>query len=211
MKKVFGIFGILVILFIAYLWFFVFHGRGHSSHGPKPVPLAVSKHSEAFNKSIGEMLEAYYKMEEGFVNWDTVVINLWGNELKRKLDSLSINELQKDTVIYLTALDPIANAKTEAISIISDPSMDEKRGSFNILSDNIRNLLVTVKYDQAKIYWQECPMAFGEDKPGNWLSRTKEIRNPYLGTKDPKYGKDMLECGSPKDTINFMLPDSTQK
>jgi hypothetical protein len=53
-------------------------------------------------------------------------------------------------------------------------------------------------------------MAFDGDKPGNWLSSTKEVRNQYLGTKDPKYGDKMLDCGGPKDTINF-VQDQTIK
>ncbi|MBO9657999.1 MAG: DUF3347 domain-containing protein, partial [Chitinophagaceae bacterium] len=54
-----------------------------------------------------------------------------------------------------------------------------------------------------KIYWQECPMAFGEDQSGFWLSKTDSVRNPYLGTSHPKYKDGMLHCGAPKDTINF--------
>jgi hypothetical protein len=208
-KKVFAILGIIILLLAGYLWFFVFHSKGRHSDGPKPLPLTVSKHSDAFNSSVGNVLNAYYKMQEGFVNWDTTVINASATELKQALDSVKIDELQKDTAIYLTALDPLANAKIEAGSIIADPSISEKRGSLNILSDNLRNLLVIVKYDRAKIYWLECPMAFGEDRPGNWLNKTIEVRNPYLGIKDPNYGSDMLTCGGPKDTINFIVPDTT--
>jgi hypothetical protein len=131
-------------------------------------------------------------------------------DLKITLDSLQIKELQKDTAIYLTVLDPLANAKTEVNSILVDPSINEKRGSLNILSDNIRNLLVIVRYDQAKIYWQECPMAFGEDRPGNWLSNAIDVRNPYLGSKDPNNKDNMLNCGGPKDTINFIVADTTK-
>ena len=173
-------------------------------------PLAVSKHSEAFNTSISLVLSAYYDMTEGFVNWDTTVIKKAGINLKSALDSLNLDEIKKDTLIYQTALDPYSNAKSELEAILADPSLAEKRGSLNILSDNIRNLLVIVKYDGAKVYWQECPMAFDDDKPGNWLSETKDVRNPYLGTKDPKYGNSMLECGGPKDTINFVIESSSQ-
>jgi hypothetical protein len=149
-------------------------------------------------------------MTEGFVNWDTANINHPAFELKTALDSLKLDELKKDTTgIYETALDPLANARAEVASILADPSLAEKRGSLNILSDNLRNLLVVVKYDRAKIYWQECPMAFGEDRPGNWLSKTIDIRNPYLGTKDPQYGDKMLNCGGPKDTIKFDPPVDT--
>ncbi len=180
---------------------------GSDNSGPKPASLPVSKHSDAFNKSMGDILNAYYKMTEGFVGWDTAIINTSGNELRISLGSLDLDELKKDTTgIYESALDPLANAKTEVASILADPSIAEKRGSLNILSDNLRTLLIAVKYDRAKAYWQECPMAFGEDRPGNWLSRTKDVRNPYLGSKDPQYGDKMLSCGGPKDTIKFDPP-----
>lgn len=186
-------------------------GSGSSDSGNKQSSISVSKHSEAFNKSMDLVLNAYYKMTEGFVNWDTAVINSTGNELKIALDSLKIEELQKDSLIYLTVLDYYNNAKAEVASIIADPSIDEKRGSLNVLSDQLKTLWSTVKYDRQKAYWQECPMAFGDDKPGNWLSKSAEVRNPYLGTKHPEYGNGMLACGGPKDTIKFEPPVDTTK
>ena len=204
----------LLLLMGLFRYFFIGSGGGSGSHksDPPPVSLRVSKHSESFNRSIENILTAYYKMTEGFVNWDISIIQSSGNELKISLDSLDTDELKKDTTgIYESVLDPIANARSEVASILSDPSIAEKRGSLNILSDNLRNLLVVVKYDRAKIFWQECPMAFGEDRPGNWLSQTMDVRNPYLGTKDPQYGDKMLNCGGPKDTIKFDPPVDTLK
>lgn len=196
-------FAVLLLLIGLFRYFFIGNGGGGSSHSdPKPESLSVSKHSETFNNSVTTVLTAYYKMTEGFVNSDTSTISISGNALKIALDSLKIDELKKDTIIYETVLDPYNNAKTELTAILADPSLDEKKGSLNILSDNLRNLLVIVKYDRAKIYWNECPTAFGEDKPGNWLSRNIESRNPY--TKEP-------DCGGPKDTIKFDLPVDTTK
>ncbi len=57
------------------------------------------------------------------------------------------------------------------------------------------------KEGEENLYWQNCPMAFGQDKEGNWLSNTKEIINPYLGKNDPQYKSSMLNCGEIKDTI----------
>lgn len=203
---------ILMLLIGLFRYFFIGNGGIGSGHSaPPPVSLPVSKHSEAFNNSVTTMLDAYFRMTEGFVNWDTTAINSSGNELKIALDSLQIVELKKDTVIYQTVVEPYANIKTELSSILADPSIAEKRSSLNILSDNLRNLLVIVKYDRAKIYWNECPMAFGEDKPGNWLSKTTDVRNPYMGIKDPQYGDKMLNCGGPKDTLKFDAPVDTTK
>ncbi|MEO5945597.1 MAG: hypothetical protein ABIP79_02185, partial [Chitinophagaceae bacterium] len=137
------IFFAILLLIIGFLQFFVFGNQKASNNsGPKPPPLAVSKHSEAFNSSMGLLLSAYYDMTEGFVNWDTVVISKAAGNLKFAFDSLNLEEIKKDTLIYQTALDPYNNAKNELEAILADPSLAEKRGSLNILSDNIRNLLV---------------------------------------------------------------------
>jgi hypothetical protein len=209
LKKFFGILGILVLLLAGSLWFFYFRGKKSLPSGPRPVPLTVSKHSEVFNRSADSLLDAYYKMTEGFVNGDTVAINRYAAQLKWSLDSFKIEELEKDTILYETALDPLANAKTEALSILEDPSLDEKKGSLNILSDNLRNLLVIVKYDRAKIYWQECPVAFDDRNPGNWLSPGIEVQNPYLGNHS-KYDAGAKEYGGPKDTINFTMAETSK-
>ncbi|NOT52081.1 MAG: DUF3347 domain-containing protein [Chitinophagaceae bacterium] len=208
---------ILLLLMGLFRYFFLpgGGGGGSNSSGPPPESLPVSKHSDAFNNSMETVINAYYKMTEGFVNWDTTVINSSGNELKTALDSLKIDELKKDSLIYLSSLQPYENARAEIAAIIADPSIAEKRGSLNILSNELMNLWSIVKYDRQKAYWQECPMAFGDDKPGNWLSKTEEVRNPYLGTKHPEYGNGMLNCGSPRDTIKFDPPptavDTTKK
>jgi hypothetical protein len=201
------------LLLAGIIKYLFFPGSGGSRHSePDPVPLAVSKHSEAFNKSVQIMLDAYYNMSEAFVNWDTTKVNKHANELKTALNDLKIEELKVDTTgIYESALDPLANAKSAIDAILSDTSIANKRTSFNSLSENIRLLFIIVKYDANKVYWQECPMAFGEDRPGNWLSKTDEVRNPYLGLHDPQYKDKMLNCGGPKDTINFMAADSLKK
>src|SRR5262245_17787833 len=97
MKKVLAILGILLVLFVAYMWFFYFNGRKNRNSSPKPVPIAVSKHNDVFNNSIEKVLSAYYNMTEGFVNWDTATINKNGTQLVLALDSVQTGELKKDT------------------------------------------------------------------------------------------------------------------
>lgn len=209
MKRILAILLVLVLGFIGFIWFFYFRSGKRHPKSPEPTPLAVSKHSNSFNQSVQSVLDAYYKLSEGLVNWDNPVVNQSAQELKTALDNLKIEELKADTTgIYESALDPLANAKTSASAMLADASLNNKRVSFNTLSENLRLLFIIVKYDANKLYWQECPMAFGDDKPGNWLSKTDAVRNPYLGTKHPEYKDGMLECGGPKDTINFMVADT---
>ncbi len=202
----------IALLLIGGIRYLFFSDSGSHESSPKPLPMTVSKHSDVFNNSIGAMLTAYYDMNEGFVNWDTTVIDRNAKKLKEDLDSLKIDELKADTTgIYESAIDPLANARSEADNILNSPSIAAKRTALNNLSQNLRLLFIIVKYDREKMYWQECPMAFGDDQPGNWLSKKKEVRNPYLGNKHPEYKDSMLECGGPKDTINFIPVDTTAK
>lgn len=169
-------------------------GGANRDNGPKPLPIAVSKHSDPFNRSFESVLTAYYALSDAFAKGDSVVINRQATTLSGALDSFAINELQVDTIIYQTALQPYENAKAETAGITGDPSMEEKRGSFNILSNEIFSLISTARYDLGKVYWLECDKAFGDDKPGNWISKTEQGQNPY-GQKD---------CAELKTTIDFV-------
>lgn len=208
-----GVLLVILLLLIGILRYVFFSGgKANRSSDPDPIPLAVSKHSDAFNESVQSLLTAYYNMSDAFVNWDTTAVNKNANELEMALNSLKIDELKVDTTgIYESALDPLANAKAATDNILAGPAIDNKRTAFNLLSENLRLLLIVVKYDRDKLYWQECPMAFGEGKSGNWLSKTDAVRNPYLGLKHPEYKDGMLECGGPKDTINFMAQGTKGK
>src|SRR5690606_10248268 len=76
----------------------------------------------------------------------------------------------------------------DAIRIYKD--LVEQRKSFKELSESMIELANAAPRSDA-IHLQHCPMYEGGS---NWLSREKEIRNPYYGSK-------MLTCGSVMETI----------
>jgi hypothetical protein len=202
---------LVLALVIVGIWFFVFKGKKNTGSGmPKPEPIAVSKHSEAFNQSMQDMMTAYYSMTEAFVNWDTTGVNEKGKALQVAIGNLRLAEMQKDSLLFPTVIDQWDGVKAEIAGLNADPDLAEKRASLNILSQEIFDLLRIVRYDVAKVYFQECPMALNHyEVAGNWLSNSKEVRNPYLGTNDPTYGSKMLDCGGPKDTLNYMAKEAS--
>jgi len=206
MKKFLLVVVILVIALIGAWYFGLFKGKDMPS-GPKPEGLTVSKHSSSFNESMSNAMNSYYDLTESFVNWDTAKVNSSIAALKIAVDSIRIPEMQKDSAIYETAQSTWESIKSEITGMQLDTSLYEKRESLNMLSDNLFNLLRIVKYDVAKVYYQECPMALNNhESSAFWLSansETKNRRNPYLGLHDPKYGKAMLTCGQTRDSINF--------
>jgi len=206
MKKFLLVVVILVIALIGAWYFGLFKGKDKPSD-PKPEGLTVSKHSSSFNESMSNAMNSYYDLTESFVNWDTAKVNSSIAALKIAVDSIRIPEMQKDSAIYETAQSTWESIKSEITGMQLDTSLYEKRESLNMLSDNLFNLLRIVKYDVAKVYYQECPMALNNhESSAFWLSansETKNRRNPYLGLHDPKYGKAMLTCGATRDSINF--------
>jgi len=172
---------------------------------PKPVSMLVSKHSEEFNQSMTRMMNAYYRLTEAFVNWDTILVNEQALQLKSELDSLKLDEMKKDSAIFPTVESQWGFVKTEIDGLLRDETLADKRASLNMLSQQVFDLLRIVKYDVAKVYYQECPMALdNNESSGFWLSSEaadEKRRNPYLGLHDPKYNKAMLTCGSTRDSI----------
>jgi hypothetical protein len=197
---------IALIISALVLWKFVFK-KESKPVGPKPEGLTVSKHSHSFNESMSKAMDSYYTLTESFVNWDTTKINASLADLKVSVDSIRVDEMQKDTAIYPTVQSQWESIKAEIIGMQADTSLYEKRESLNMLSQQLFDLLRIVKYDAAKVFYHECPMALNNyESSAFWLStnsETKNRRNPYLGLHDPKFGKAMLTCGQTRDSINF--------
>lgn len=209
MKKPLIIFVVVIIAAFGAWKFGLFGKKDDKPARPKDQPLLVSKHSETFNQSMTNAMNAYYALTESFVNWDTAKVNSSIAALKIAVDSIQIAEMEKDTAaLYETAKTFWGSMKSEIQGMQLDTSLYEKREALNMLTDNFYNLLRTVKYDVAKVYYHECPMALNNNEsPAFWLSAdgaTKNRRNPYLGLHDPKYGKSMLTCGQTRDSINFV-------
>ena len=206
MKKFLLVVVVLVIALVGAWYFGLFKGKDKPS-GPKPEGLTVTKHSNSFNESMSKTMDSYYALTESFVNWDTTKVNISLAELKTSVDSLRIQEMEKDSAIYPTVQSQWESIKAEISGMQADTALYEKREDLNMLSQQLFDLLRIVKYDAAKVFYQECPMALNNyESSAFWLSansETKSRRNPYLGLHDPKYGKAMLTCGSTRDSINF--------
>lgn len=70
--------------------------------------------------------------------------------------------------------------------------IDHQREHFVLLSKDMNDLIALIGTKQ-RLYQDYCPMA-DEGKGAIWISETKEIRNPYEGSK-------MLSCGSVKKEL----------
>jgi hypothetical protein len=202
----------LLVIGIALLVVFKYFKKEETvkSQPPKEQPVAVSKYSDSFRLAVNSVLDKYYALSEAFVNWDSGGARTSAIELSTLLGKLNFDEIKKDTLIYETAISYQAGFKTDLDAIALAAGMEEKRRSFHSFSQNLFDLLRTIRFDAAKVYVQECPMAFNDNEAAIWLSNTPQIRNPYLGLHHPRYHAGMLDCGETKDSLRFGVAEIKQ-
>lgn len=200
MKRII-VLAVLVIAAFCIYWFMVRTKAGDS--GPRQQALTLKKHSEDFNKSVSEAMGAYFEMKNAFVDADTVKVKEACKKFIVLLDTIKLDELKKDTAsIFETAKANLTDVKMNAESLLKQTDITEMRQDFRMVSEMLYpSFFNSINYEGPNMYWQNCPMAFGEGKEANWISNTKEILNPYLGKNHPEHKSDMLHCGEIKDTI----------
>jgi len=199
MKKVVILFAILAAFFAVY-WFQI--REKTIINEPRQQALKVNRHDAAFNGNIDSLLQNYFEIKAFLVDADSVNAKLAATKLAVFLSRLNIDELKKDTAaIFESATMFVNDIKTNAASMGSQQSITEMRQDFKGISENLYPFLKTIHYEGNILYWQNCPMAFGEDKGANWISSSEEIINPYMGKHHPEYKGTMLHCGEVKDSI----------
>lgn len=201
MKKI--LLGLLIlILAVAGYVFYKFSSAKSADSGPKQAAITLKKHSEVFNNAVKMAMDAYFDMSAAFVNADTAAVKQNNRKFIALIDSIPMDELKKDTAnIYPVAINFYNDIKANAQSLLTQTNITEMRKDFSMVSENLYPLFKTINYEGDAMYWQNCPMAFGDDNGANWVSKTKEVINPYLGKYDPTYKATMLNCGMVKDTI----------
>ena len=202
MKKI--LLGILIlILAIAGYYWYMFSRAGKGDNGPKQQPIALKKHSDTFNLAVSTAMTAYFDMAASFVEADTAKVKEHDRKFIQLLDKIPMDELKKDTAnIYDIAISSLSSIKANAESILTMTDILEMRKDFGMVSANLYpDFFKIINYEGEKMYWVNCPMAFGDDKEANWISKTNVVINPYLGKSHPQYKATMLHCGMVKDTI----------
>ncbi|WP_153800798.1 DUF3347 domain-containing protein [Foetidibacter luteolus] len=201
MKKGLAIILLAVVAVAAY--FIFFNKEEAQPAAPKQQPLAQSKNSDSFNIPFNNFLSAYYELKNALVEWDTAAASAGAAKLEQEAAKIPYEALSADATIVSTAKDFSNAVVAESMGIRGEPTIEGKRRSFFTLSENLYNLIRTVRYDQQVIYHVKCPMAFNDTEEAYWLSNVNEVINPYLGKKHPKYHSGMLACGSITDSVDY--------
>lgn len=185
------------------VYWFAFRKEKHGPEAPKTAPMTLKKHSDSFNAHINKVVGTYLEIKDAFVEADTMLVKSKTNLFLKLLNEIDTAELRKDTaMIFETVLASINDVRSNANSLVQQTDITEMRKDFSSLTDMMYpTFFKAIQYEGPKLFLQNCPMAFDDVIPANWISNSEEVINPYLGKKHPKYKAGMLNCGEVKDTI----------
>jgi hypothetical protein len=201
MKRVLAIIFLVVIVLGAW-YLFIKEDPVTTETDTKVEALKVKKHSDEFNNKVDNMINSYLEMKTAFVNSDTNAIKSATTQFIATVDSVPLSQLKNDDQLISTAAtQQVSELKANAEPILQETELTAMRHDFSMVSENLYPFLKTIGYEGEKLYWQNCPMAFGDDKPANWLSSTSEIINPYMGKNHPEFKSSMLHCGENMDSL----------
>lgn len=138
--------------------------------------------------SINEIVSNYLKLKNALTKDDTKSAAAAGNAIVANLAGLDANNLPAAQKKAFTDVADDAKEHSEHIGNNAG-KLDHQREHFALLSKDVNDLIKTFGAGQ-KLYQDYCPM-YNDSKGAIWISETKEIKNPYYGSK-------MLTCGSVK-------------
>ncbi|MEN9684390.1 MAG: hypothetical protein RLZZ28_176 [Bacteroidota bacterium] len=188
------------ILLICCFFWLVSCKNSENTGNPGQNPVLVSDktaHSEAFNRSFELLLDNYFNLSKGFYAQNDSLINQSARQLSISADSLALKELKVDSLAMAACYTYQQGIVAEIKGLLGEPVLLEKRKSFQLISDQLYELIREIGYDRKKIYHFFCQEAFS-DQGAFWLSERKDAENPYR----PSSGSN---CAEIKDSINLVL------
>jgi Cu(I)/Ag(I) efflux system membrane fusion protein len=167
------------------------HQHGDMGSAPtttKETPVSVSNDAK---KALTPLLSTYLAFKNSLVSDDLSKAKTSANQLKKDLGKVDMgifkgtshNSWMKISSSLSKQLQHVEHAK----------SMEELRVTFQGVSTNLISLTESFGVNDSPLFVQFCPMA-DNNKGAYWLSKSKEVQNPY-------YGQGMLTCGEVKRTI----------
>jgi len=148
--------------------------------------MGMNEHATMSSQIIGD----YLVLKDALVSDNKDEAAKAGSQLVGSLGDLDQSKFNDEQQKELK--DIIEDATEHAEHIAKSP-IDHQREHFAVLSKDVIDL-IAITGTKEKLYQDFCPM-YNNNEGAQWLSATKEIKNPY-------YGGKMMSCGSVQKEIN---------
>jgi len=158
----------------------------HSSHSKT---VAISKKAK---QSLNPLFEEYFLLKDALVADDLEKAKSIAGTFQNKLSKVNMSVFKGDA--HNVWMEHNSQAEKALKVIMGAENIGQARKGFKDLSDQFVMMAKSFGPFDQTLYIQHCPMA-NSNKGADWISNSKEIRNPY-------FGQDMLTCGEVKQKIN---------
>ena len=154
--------------------------------------VAVSGEATENKAPAREILAGYLKLKNALTNDNDKEAAAIATQLAKAFKAVDKTALNAEQSQVFTDVEADAIEHAEHIAANAG-DLVHQREHFETLSDEVYELVKATGAGQ-KLYYTNCPM-HNNNKGANWLSETKEVKNPYLG-------QAMLTCGLVKEELN---------
>ncbi|MCX6337795.1 MAG: DUF3347 domain-containing protein [Bacteroidetes bacterium] len=163
----------------------------------KQEVLLKTTNSNAFNESFNNLLKAYFNLKDQFIAEKDTGIAQTARLLMLASDSLQLSQLQfqGDSNLINTAKTYTEGISAEIQGLLGEKDLSAKRRSFQMVSDQLYDLIRTVQYNQIVLFHYYCANSF-DDQGAYWISQISDGKNPYSPTIN-------TPCAEIRDTLSF--------
>jgi hypothetical protein len=179
-----------------FLLFFMFSAGCQTKNAPAFKPENMQSNlSPVQTRFAAAALSQYLDLKNALVATNSLQTHRAALLMVKNIDSLHQMLLTDTSSISESLSIQTDSIRLQLQQIIQNnhKSCEPQRIYFKFLSDNLLSMLAIMHVRHLHLYNQYCPLALNE-KGGHWLSTSRNIENPYFGSK-------MLTCGALIDTL----------
>jgi Cu(I)/Ag(I) efflux system membrane fusion protein len=148
-------------------------------------PIKKTSISKEAKKSLEPLYEAYFELKNALTKDDLIAAKKASEKMNAALGKLNMSLFGGDS--HDLFMKYSSNLKQGLQHLPHLQKIEEARQKFQAISETMVAMSQSFEPLESIIYVQFCPMA-DNNKGANWISKDKEIKNPY-------FGKSMLTCG----------------
>ncbi len=146
-----------------------------------PYKLAAATKTE-----MEQVIDAYLQLKDAFVKDDEQAAEKATVLMAEKVDAVVPTKLEGEGLEAWRNHQQVYEAKLKEMQHIK--GLDNKRSYFSHISEIVYCTIKSFGLKQGNLFAIFCPMAF-DGKGAYWISDSKTIQNPYLGSKMPTCGE----------------------
>jgi len=147
------------------------------------ITFAQSKTDAPFNL----LLTAYYDVKNALATDKKDLATEKVKVLSAKVEAIPHKDLPASQ--HMLWMEQAKVIKAKAAELAAGKDIKAQRKSFEGISYAMIKTVKNIKFNNATVYVQHCPMA-----KASWLNEKESIENPY-------YGSMMFDCGDVSETI----------